>query len=44
MLEKGEYGWLEHCLQCGHEHELGNITPLKRVNRNSEKLPVASGH
>lgn len=43
LIERGEYGWYEHCLQCGYEHDLKNITELEERGNKIGKQPIAAG-
>jgi DNA-directed RNA polymerase subunit M/transcription elongation factor TFIIS len=43
-IDKDQYGWFEHCLQCGYIGQLKSVVEAKeqQVEKGKEKEPVAA--
>jgi hypothetical protein len=43
FLEKDEFGWYEHCLQCSYSQELEGIYEFNKKPTQREKKAVPIG-
>ncbi len=40
FLDRDQYGWQEHCLQCGYRGDLESIAEAKKQMAEGKKKPV----
>jgi len=43
FLDKDQYSWCEHCVQCGHVRDLKSIDEFNKLSVENEKKPAAAG-
>ncbi len=43
FLDRDEYNWYEHCIQCGHARDLKSIDEFRKLSVESEERRSVAG-
>ena len=38
LLDRDEYGWYEHCLQCGYQRDLQDIVEVQQQAKSERRI------